>query len=117
MSRLLGISRPLKRRAVAPHVVAWDEMPFEEAFDEPSELTVTPPAPQMSLQGTPAEWEPRVLVVDDDQISLRVAAGLLRSLGLTVDVAGGGQEALQLNDLWSYVAIFMDCGMPEVDGY
>jgi CheY-like chemotaxis protein len=135
MSRLVGISRPLKRRAVAPPAPppaptaliaiaeparAVDGMQFEEAAGEPSELTVTPPGPlegQMSLQGAASEWEPRVLVVDDDQISLRVAAGLLRSLGLTVDVAGGGQEALELSDLWSYVAVFMDCAMPEVDGY
>ena len=54
-------------------------------------------------------WEPRVLVVDDDEISRLAAVGLLRRLGLTVDIAADGREALELSAQWSYVAIFMDC--------
>lgn len=58
-----------------------------------------------------------MLVVDDDEISRTAHAGLLRSLGLAVDVTVNGQEALETSALWPYVAIFMDCEMPEVDGY
>ncbi len=58
-----------------------------------------------------------MLVVDDDEISRAANAGLLRSLGLAVDVAVDGQQALAMSAGWPYVAIFMDCEMPEVDGY
>jgi CheY-like chemotaxis protein len=62
-------------------------------------------------------WTPRVLVVDDDEVCRSVAAGLLEHLGLVVDVASDGREALMMGAGWPYVAIFMDCGMPELDGY
>ena len=62
-------------------------------------------------------WVPRVLVVDDDEISRVAGADLLRSLGIAADLAVNGQEALEMSARWPYVAIFMDCDMPEVDGY
>ena len=75
------------------------------------------PGLKADLNGTDLGWEPRVLVVDDDEVSLIAATGLLQSLGFTVDAAGDGREALEMIGRWPYVAIFMDCEMPEVDGY
>ena len=62
-------------------------------------------------------WEPRVLVVDDDPICRIAARGLLERLGLSVDTAADGREAQELAAGWAYTAIFMDCYMPEIDGY
>ncbi len=42
---------------------------------------------------------------------------MLEKLGCVVDVAANGEEAV---DMWSklpYDVIFMDCQMPEMDGY
>jgi CheY-like chemotaxis protein len=81
-----------------------------------SELSPRPdasPAPRV----LESPWEPRVLVVDDDEISRLAAEQLLQSLGLKVDVVSGGEEAIRTSAGWPYVAILMDCGMPEVDGY
>ena len=64
-----------------------------------------------------SEWEPRVLVVDDDPICRIAARGLLERLGLSVDTAADGGEAQELAATWAYTAIFMDCYMPEIDGY
>jgi CheY-like chemotaxis protein len=64
-----------------------------------------------------AGWGPRVLVVDDDEVSRLAAVGLLKTLGLTVDVASNGRQALEMSSRWAYTAIFMDCGMPDMDGY
>jgi CheY-like chemotaxis protein len=64
-----------------------------------------------------AGWGPRVLVVDDDGVSRLAAVGLLQTLGLTVDVASNGRQALEMSSRWAYTAIFMDCGMPDMDGY
>ena len=64
-----------------------------------------------------SDWNPRVLVVDDDDICRIAAQRLLEQLGSAVDVARDGQEALNLSAGWPYVAIFMDCAMPNVDGY
>ncbi|MEO6859363.1 MAG: response regulator [Solirubrobacteraceae bacterium] len=64
-----------------------------------------------------SDWNPRVLVVDDDDICRIAAQRLLEKLGIAVDVARDGQEALNMSAGWPYVAIFMDCAMPNVDGY
>jgi CheY-like chemotaxis protein len=62
-------------------------------------------------------WGPRVLVVDDDELCRLAASSLLESLGLSVDVAGDGLAAVEMSANWPYVAIFMDCAMPGMDGY
>lgn len=62
-------------------------------------------------------WEPRVLVVDDDIVCRLAAQRLLERLGLSVDVAADGRQALEMSASWQYAAVFMDCFMPEVDGY
>lgn len=60
----------------------------------------------------------RVLVVDDVEINLVVAASLMEPYGLTVDCVGGGKEALRRvsEAEIKYDAIFMDHMMPEIDG-
>ncbi len=58
-----------------------------------------------------------VLVVDDNAINLTVAAGLLTKLGYSVDTAGNGREALDKVKQKRYDVIFMDCQMPEMDGF
>jgi len=46
-----------------------------------------------------------------------VAVLLLERLGCRVDVAGNGLEALDLSGRLPYDIIFLDCQMPELDGY
>ncbi|MCX4246840.1 response regulator [Paraliomyxa miuraensis] len=58
----------------------------------------------------------RVLVVDDNAINQKVAAKLLERLGCRIDLAGNGQEALELIDRVSYELVFMDVQMPVMDG-
>ena len=58
-----------------------------------------------------------VLLVDDNAANQRVAVRMLERLGCRVDTAANGREAI---DLWArvpYEIIFMDCQMPEMDGY
>ncbi|MGZ4177330.1 MAG: PAS domain S-box protein [Solirubrobacteraceae bacterium] len=59
----------------------------------------------------------RVLVAEDNEINQFAAIRLLRSFGLTVDVAANGREAITLTGQTDYAAVFMDCQMPDVDGY
>lgn len=59
----------------------------------------------------------RVLVVDDNPVNQRVAIRLLERLGLRADVAANGLEAVRMLMEIPYDAVFMDCQMPEMDGY
>lgn len=58
-----------------------------------------------------------VLVVDDDAVNRLVVKKQLESLGCQVDLAVHGGEAVALAKLKRYAIIFMDCRMPEMDGY
>jgi signal transduction histidine kinase/CheY-like chemotaxis protein len=77
---------------------------------EPKEGKRKEPGALLSFAGR------RVLLVEDNIVSQKVGAAMLGKLGCRVDVAANGREALgmisQLYDL-----IFMDCQMPEMDGY
>jgi signal transduction histidine kinase/DNA-binding response OmpR family regulator len=59
----------------------------------------------------------RVLVADDNAVNQRVAVRMLEKFGLRVDVAGNGREAVRMIRTLPYDAVFMDCQMPEMDGY
>jgi signal transduction histidine kinase/DNA-binding response OmpR family regulator len=59
----------------------------------------------------------RVLVAEDNVVNQRVAIKMLESLGVRADVAANGREAVAMLDLLSYDLIFMDCHMPDMDGY
>ena len=59
----------------------------------------------------------RVLLVEDNATNQLVAKGVLSLLGVEVDVAANGQEALDKVQHSAYDLIFMDCQMPIMDGY
>ena len=65
----------------------------------------------------PAPGTLRVLVVDDNSVNQKVAARMLTRLGCRVDLAANGREALDLVRQVGYDVVFMDCMMPEMDGY
>ena len=59
----------------------------------------------------------RVLLAEDNPINQKVACGMLRKLGLTVDVADNGALALQMIANGAYNAVLMDVQMPVLDGF
>jgi CheY-like chemotaxis protein/nitrogen-specific signal transduction histidine kinase len=61
--------------------------------------------------------EGRVLVVEDNPVNQRVATGQLSRLGVRADLASNGKEAVEMARLFPYSLIFMDCQMPEMNGY
>ena len=60
--------------------------------------------------------EASVLIVDDNEINLEVAVGLLEPLNMQIDTAESGKHALQMAEKKKYHLIFMDHMMPVMDG-
>jgi len=62
----------------------------------------------------------RVLLAEDNAINQQIAVELLEGVGVSIDVANDGREAVEkllaLGDL-PYDAVLMDLQMPEMDGY
>lgn len=59
----------------------------------------------------------RILIVDDNVDAADLTAQVLRMNGLTVDVAYGGPEGLAAAHKIAPNVIFLDIGMPVMDGY
>ncbi len=59
----------------------------------------------------------RVLVVEDNIVNQKVAGMILHSFGCRVEVAANGREALRSIEALPFDIIFMDCEMPEMDGF
>ena len=70
-----------------------------------------------SLREAQAQVRARVLVAEDNLVNQRVAVRMLEKLGCRVDVATNGLEAVEATGRILYHCIFMDCQMPEMDGY
>lgn len=64
-----------------------------------------------------AQAAPHVLIVDDDEISRSVSSQLLERLGCIVERTVSGAEAIERTRLTRFDLIFMDCQMPEMDGF
>ena len=59
----------------------------------------------------------QVLLAEDDQINQLVAGQLLERAGCRVEIASNGIEAVALATAHDYHVVFMDCQMPDLDGY
>ncbi len=79
-------------------------------LSQPGRSTVVPACPAKP------ELNGKILLVEDNPANQKVATLMLRRLGLTVEVAADGAEAVAAFRRSSFDAILMDCQMPQMDG-
>ena len=58
-----------------------------------------------------------ILVVEDNPINQKVVTAILRTLGLSYDIAADGLEGVTKCLSRPYSAVLMDCQMPGMDGF
>ncbi len=105
------LNKPVKQSLL------WDAL--ATALEPPSKAAPAHEVPradgdQAVLASNPA----RLLLVEDNPVNQKVALRQLAKLGYgCVDAAANGLEALEAVKRMSYAMVFMDCQMPDMDGY
>jgi CheY-like chemotaxis protein len=82
----------------------------ERAWTSPSVISTSPQEPCQ-------QWHANVLVAEDHPVNQQVLVHMLRRYGCKVDIAANGREAVYASAHMTYDCLFMDCQMPEMDGY
>jgi signal transduction histidine kinase/HPt (histidine-containing phosphotransfer) domain-containing protein/ActR/RegA family two-component response regulator len=94
----------------------WFTLPCRRVtrtVDAPSAQPQPQPQPAVATAGRSG----RALVAEDNPVNQFAATRLLQTLGFTVDIAKDGREAVDMSARRDYRVMFMDCHMPELDGY
>ena len=96
----------------------WFKLPLREvsAAEEQAEQELNAQSHENSLQ-PPCPYKPRLLVVEDNEVNLRMAIMMLEKHGFSADVARDGEQAVDQFAARAYDAILMDCHMPHMDGH
>jgi PAS domain S-box-containing protein len=76
---------------------------------------ITAPAPRQGRRAL--AFSAKVLLAEDNAVNQKVGALFLERLGCRVDLAANGLEAVRAVSSLPYDVVFMDCQMPEMDGF
>ncbi len=95
----------------------WFTLPVLEGSAAGTSATAPIPAP--NAPGTPARCPAglHALVAEDNELNQLLARRLLTDLGCLVDIAPNGCAAVEAWASGRYDVVFMDCHMPEMDGF
>jgi CheY-like chemotaxis protein len=120
-ARALGIEAYLTKPLRPTQLLECFSQLFEMTPADTAPLQVASGAPPLITRQTvsqsPAAGTTRLLLAEDNPVNQKVACKMLEKLGYRVDIAGNGQEAVAAHERMRYPLIFMDCQMPEVDGF
>jgi len=112
-ARQAGISAYLSKPARQSELYNCLAAVMGKTADTSSSQLVT----RHSLAETKGQFHAHVLLAEDTLVNQEVAREMLKGVGCQVDVVANGLEAVEAVSATSYDLIFMDCQMPEMDGY
>ena len=90
---------------------------FKFSADFPLASEQSPVATLLATAISPQSFTGRILVVEDDKVNQRVITLMLERLGLECLVVGDGLTALTVLAQGNWDLVFMDCQLPDIDGF
>ncbi len=90
----------------------WLSIPLERGGPTPNQPIEEHPESRLLQEYSGS----RILLAEDNSVNQEIACELLQAVGLHVDVAQNGAEAVKMASLFCYALILMDLQMPEMDG-
>jgi PAS domain S-box-containing protein len=95
--------------------IATIKIPARAPAPKPVPEVQTAPPVQTTHPAGDAKF--RVLLAEDNEINQRITIRLLQKLGLAADSVMNGREAVEALEKGRYDLVFMDCQMPNMDGF
>ncbi|MCP4753078.1 MAG: response regulator [Proteobacteria bacterium] len=95
--------------------IFWFEVPFKKPT--PLAAEEMEPSTVPAAGGSLGKNNDRLLVVEDDQVNRMITVKMLEKLGYPIDISASGESAIAKLKKGAYTMVFMDCQMPEMDGF
>ncbi|KPC50566.1 hybrid sensor histidine kinase/response regulator [Amantichitinum ursilacus] len=114
--RMLSREADLQAFLTKPVLEAGLLSSLAQVFNPDGETTL-PPAPAAASPTAHILAGARILLVEDNAINRQIAKEWLENVGVVVEVAEDGREAIAKMADGPYEAVLMDIHMPELDGF
>jgi signal transduction histidine kinase/CheY-like chemotaxis protein len=116
MGGTIGVESTPGRGSEFWFVVNLEPAGSQPAPDQAPDQAPDPAEAALGDQARPAAGL-RILLAEDNPINQVFACKLLDMMGAEVELAGNGQEALEVVQEQEFDLVLMDCQMPVMDGY
>jgi len=104
------VSKPIKQHVLCEHILSGLKRHSSVLPDE-----LQPVKPKLSSEFS-LNHPMRILIAEDNRVNQKLAMKVLCKLGYDPDIAGDGNEVLEVVSNKKYDLILMDVQMPEMDG-